>query len=196
MDVKIFCVLSEYPVRLIILLDGFTSSDLFRWWNQYSLLPWPDTLAIYVSGFLIGKVLVVLISVLVPILILSWCRRSGRGWWGGTLWGTACSPTACAWGRSASGWKRGFPTSRYFRIQQQRNIHLNLHLAAPRWRRTDEGWWTESASGPWHQGFSCQDIIFGSMIKWKLQSRWAPTSGSYLWSGRLIYVLERWLRVT
>ena len=43
---------------------SITEFDLFylffRWWNQYSLLPWPDTLAIYTMGFLIGKVFVYL----------------------------------------------------------------------------------------------------------------------------------------
>ena len=92
-------------------ISKYCIDKLSRWWNQYSLLPWPDTLAIYTMGFLIGKVLD-LVYVLVPLLT-PWSRRSVRGWCGGTSWGTACSPTACAWGRSASGWRRGFPTSRY-----------------------------------------------------------------------------------
>ena len=148
-DVKILC--------LIILVDKLTLT-LLRWWNQYSLLPWPDTLAIYTMGFLIGKVFL-LLSVLVLIFIPWSTRRSARGWWGGTLWGTACSPTACAWGPSASGWRRGFPTSRYIffpPFAKWPSTSIHICLAAPRWRWTDEGWWTESASGPRHQGL-CQD---------------------------------------
>ena len=45
---------------------------LARWWNQYSLLPWPDTLAIYIMGFLraSGKVSIVIIIIIISIAII------------------------------------------------------------------------------------------------------------------------------
>ena len=170
-------------------ISKYCIDKLSRWWNQYSLLPWPDTLAIYTMGFLIGKVLD-LVYVLVPLLT-PWSRRSVRGWCGGTSWGTACSPTACAWGRSASGWRRGFPTSRYLpSLARQQSTFDLQHLVDAGLMRDDELKVLQDLDTK----VLVKLIDISKHCNWEL--RWAQTSGSCLWSGRPISVLAHWPRVT
>ena len=39
---------------LTFLLGFYVSLVVKRWWEQYSKLPWPDTIAIYLKGLLEG----------------------------------------------------------------------------------------------------------------------------------------------
>ena len=36
--------------------ERFHPLNISRWWTQYTLLPWPDAIAMYTLGFLTGKV--------------------------------------------------------------------------------------------------------------------------------------------
>merc|ERR1712137_950885 len=40
---------------ITFLLGFYVSLVVKRWWEQYCKLPWPDTIAIYLKGLVIGK---------------------------------------------------------------------------------------------------------------------------------------------
>ena len=46
--------LSSIPLTFV--LGFYVSLIVRRWWCQYSLLPWPDSMAMYTAAFLTGKV--------------------------------------------------------------------------------------------------------------------------------------------
>jgi len=54
-SLRTYCSEQLTSIPLTFVLGFYVSLIVTRWWNQYSLLPWPDTLAIYTMGFLIGK---------------------------------------------------------------------------------------------------------------------------------------------
>ena len=43
---------------MTFVLGFYVSLIVNRWWNQYSLLPWPDRMAMYASAFIVGKVMI------------------------------------------------------------------------------------------------------------------------------------------
>jgi len=54
-SLRTYCSEQLTSIPLTFVLGFYVSLIVTRWWNQYSLLPWPDTLAILVMGFLVGK---------------------------------------------------------------------------------------------------------------------------------------------
>jgi hypothetical protein len=42
-------------IPLTFVLGFYVSLIVKRWWVQYSLLPWPDSMAIYLVAFMEGK---------------------------------------------------------------------------------------------------------------------------------------------
>ena len=42
---------------MTFVLGFYVSLIVNRWWKQYSLLPWPDSMAMYASAFITGKVM-------------------------------------------------------------------------------------------------------------------------------------------
>jgi len=48
------------PVSFV--LGFYVAVVVGRWWNQYLSIPWPDSLALYVSTLIIGQVCIYLIS--------------------------------------------------------------------------------------------------------------------------------------
>ena len=47
-----FLLFSGLPITF--LLGLYVSLVVKRWWEQYCLLPWPDTIAIYLKGLVVG----------------------------------------------------------------------------------------------------------------------------------------------
>ena len=45
--------MSSIPMTFV--LGFYVSLIVKRWWDQYNLLPWPDSLAIYIAGLLHGE---------------------------------------------------------------------------------------------------------------------------------------------
>ena len=51
----IYCHEQLSSIPLTFVLGFYVSLIVKRWWKQYSLLPWPDSMAMYTAGFLTGK---------------------------------------------------------------------------------------------------------------------------------------------
>ncbi len=53
-SLKAYCSIQMSSVPMTFGLGFYVSLIVKRWWDQYSLLPWPDSLAIFVVGLLRG----------------------------------------------------------------------------------------------------------------------------------------------
>ena len=51
----IYCHEQLSSIPLTFVLGFYVSLIIKRWWKQYSLLPWPDSMAMYTAAFLTGK---------------------------------------------------------------------------------------------------------------------------------------------
>ena len=49
-----WCRKQSTGLPITFLLGFYVSLVVKRWWEQYSKLPWPDTIAIYLKGLLEG----------------------------------------------------------------------------------------------------------------------------------------------
>ena len=49
-SVKAYCQIQMSSVPMTFGLGFYVSLIVKRWWDQYSLLPWPDSLAIFIEG--------------------------------------------------------------------------------------------------------------------------------------------------
>ena len=49
-----WCRQQSTGLPITFLLGFYVSLVVKRWWEQYSKLPWPDTIAIYLKGLLEG----------------------------------------------------------------------------------------------------------------------------------------------
>lgn len=47
---------SEQAIPLSFLLGFYVVIVIGRWWSQYLTIPWPDSVAVYVSVFIAGLV--------------------------------------------------------------------------------------------------------------------------------------------
>jgi len=54
-SLRTYCHEQLSSIPLTFVLGFYVSLIVTRWWNQYSLLPWPDSMAMYTAGFLTGK---------------------------------------------------------------------------------------------------------------------------------------------
>jgi len=50
-----WCRLQSSGLPITFLLGFYVSLVVKRWWEQYCKLPWPDTIAIYLKGLVVGK---------------------------------------------------------------------------------------------------------------------------------------------
>ena len=53
-SVKAFCFIQMSSIPMTFGLGFYVSLIVKRWWDQYRLLPWPDSLAIFVVGLIRG----------------------------------------------------------------------------------------------------------------------------------------------
>ncbi len=53
---KAYCLIQMSSIPMTFGLGFYVSLIVKRWWDQYRLLPWPDSLAIFVVGLLRGQV--------------------------------------------------------------------------------------------------------------------------------------------
>lgn len=51
-----YCSQSSNLIPLSFVLGFYVSIVMTRWWNQYTTIPWPDTLAVFVSANIHGQV--------------------------------------------------------------------------------------------------------------------------------------------
>jgi len=54
-SLRTYCHEQLSSIPLTFVLGFYVSLIVTRWWRQYSLLPWPDSMAMYTAGFLTGK---------------------------------------------------------------------------------------------------------------------------------------------
>jgi len=54
-SLRTYCHEQLSSIPLTFVLGFYVSLIVTRWWRQYSLLPWPDSMAIYTAAFLTGK---------------------------------------------------------------------------------------------------------------------------------------------
>ena len=54
-SLRIYCHEQLSSIPLTFVLGFYVSLIVTRWWRQYSLLPWPDSMAMYTAAFLTGK---------------------------------------------------------------------------------------------------------------------------------------------
>jgi len=54
-SLRTYCHEQLSSIPLTFVLGFYVSLIVSRWWRQYSLLPWPDSMAMYTAGFLTGK---------------------------------------------------------------------------------------------------------------------------------------------
>ena len=54
-SLKAYCSIQMSSIPMTFVLGFYVSLIVKRWWDQYNLLPWPDSLALYISGLLHGK---------------------------------------------------------------------------------------------------------------------------------------------
>ena len=47
---KAYCSIQMSSIPMTFVLGFYVSLIVKRWWDQYNLLPWPDSLAIYIAG--------------------------------------------------------------------------------------------------------------------------------------------------
>ena len=52
---KAYCSIQMSSIPMTFVLGFYVSLIVKRWWDQYNLLPWPDSLAIYIAGLLHGE---------------------------------------------------------------------------------------------------------------------------------------------
>ena len=52
---KAYCSIQMSSIPMTFVLGFYVSLIVKRWWDQYNLLPWPDSLAIYIAGKVIIK---------------------------------------------------------------------------------------------------------------------------------------------
>ena len=101
---------------ITFLLGFYVSLVVKRWWEQYSKLPWPDTIAIYLKVSSPRFCQKLLKSHCVPHGVrVCWraprgLRGSGPGSCGGRSSATSCSPTSSASAVTPPGSPRGSPT--------------------------------------------------------------------------------------
>jgi hypothetical protein len=55
-SLRTYCHEQLTSIPLTFVLGFYVSLIVTRWGNQYSLPPWPDSMAMYTAGFLTGKV--------------------------------------------------------------------------------------------------------------------------------------------
>lgn len=53
-SLKAYCSIQMSSIPMTFVLGFYVSLIVKRWWDQYSLLPWPDSLAIFIVGLLHG----------------------------------------------------------------------------------------------------------------------------------------------
>ena len=53
-SLKAYCSIQTSSMPMTFLLGFYVSLIVKRWWDQYNLLPWPDSLAIYIVGLVQG----------------------------------------------------------------------------------------------------------------------------------------------
>ena len=53
-SLKAYCSIQMSSIPMTFVLGFYVSLIVKRWWDQYNLLPWPDSLAIYIVGLLHG----------------------------------------------------------------------------------------------------------------------------------------------
>ena len=49
---KAYCAIQMSSIPMTFVLGFYVSLIVKRWWDQYNLLPWPDSMAIYIVGLL------------------------------------------------------------------------------------------------------------------------------------------------
>ena len=54
-SLRTYCHEQLSSIPLTFVLGFYVSLIVTRWWRQYSLLPWPDSMAMYTAAFLTGK---------------------------------------------------------------------------------------------------------------------------------------------
>ena len=48
-SLKAYCSIQMSSIPMTFVLGFYVSLIVTRWWDQYNLLPWPDSLAIYIG---------------------------------------------------------------------------------------------------------------------------------------------------
>eukprot|EP00092_Neocalanus_flemingeri_P105954 GFUD01135879.1.p1 GENE.GFUD01135879.1~~GFUD01135879.1.p1 ORF type:complete len:716 (-),score=153.40 GFUD01135879.1:269-2416(-) len=54
-SLRIYCYEQLSSIPMTFVLGFYVSLIVSRWWKQYSLLPWPDSMAMYTAAFIVGK---------------------------------------------------------------------------------------------------------------------------------------------
>ena len=53
-SLKAYCLIQMSSIPMTFVLGFYVSLIVKRWWDQYNLLPWPDSLAIFIAGLING----------------------------------------------------------------------------------------------------------------------------------------------
>ena len=54
-SLKAYCSIQMSSIPMTFVLGFYVSLIVTRWWDQYNLLPWPDSLAIYIGEEIFKK---------------------------------------------------------------------------------------------------------------------------------------------